>query len=83
MRRSDESKPLDAILLGNIAIQNVESDSLTYNFAARYGVNPRLTLNLGVTYALSQHAILVTMPGVGMTPDAQDYSVTFKIPYMF
>lgn len=41
---------LDAIFLGNIAIENVESDSLTYNFAARYGVSPRLTLNLDVPY---------------------------------
>lgn len=41
---------LDAIFLGNIAIENVESDTLTYNFAARYGVNPRLTLNLDVPY---------------------------------
>jgi hypothetical protein len=39
---------LDAIFLGNIAIENVESDSLTYNFAARWGVNPRLTLNADV-----------------------------------
>lgn len=41
---------LDAIFLGNIAIENVESDSLTYNLAARYGINPRWTLNLDVPY---------------------------------
>lgn len=41
---------LDAIFLGNIAIENVESDSLTYNFAARWGINPKLTLNLDVPY---------------------------------
>ncbi|MGY0557556.1 transporter [Lysobacter sp. A421] len=41
---------LDAIFLGNIAIENVESDTLTYNFAARYGVSPRVTLNLDVPY---------------------------------
>ncbi len=41
---------LDAIFLGNIAIENVESDTLTYNFAARYGVSPRITLNLDVPY---------------------------------
>jgi len=41
---------LDAIFLGNIAIENVESDSLTYNFAARWGVSPSLTLNLDVPY---------------------------------
>ncbi len=41
---------LDAIFLGNIAIENVESDSLTWNFAARWGLSPRLTLNLDVPY---------------------------------
>lgn len=41
---------LDAIFLGNIAIENVESDTITYNFAARYGLNPRTTLNLDVPY---------------------------------
>src|SRR5690606_8289570 len=37
---------LDAIFLGNIAIENVESDTFTYNLALRWGVSPRLTLNL-------------------------------------
>ncbi|MBN8223230.1 MAG: hypothetical protein J0L89_00260 [Xanthomonadales bacterium] len=41
---------LDAIFLGNIAIENVESDTLTYNLAARWGVSPNLTLNLDVPY---------------------------------
>lgn len=41
---------LDAIFLGNIAIENVESDSMTYNLAARWGLNPRLTLNLDLPY---------------------------------
>ena len=41
---------LDAIFLGNIAIENVESDSLTYDLAARYGISPRLTLNVDVPY---------------------------------
>ncbi len=41
---------LDAIFLGNIAIENVASDSLTYDLAARYGVSPRWTLNLDVPY---------------------------------
>lgn len=47
---------LDAIFLGNIAIENVEADTLTYNFAARYGLNPRLTLNLDVPYLARQSA---------------------------
>ncbi len=41
---------LDAIFLGNIAIENVESDTLTYNLAARWGLTPRLALNLDVPY---------------------------------
>lgn len=43
---------LDAIFLGNIAIENVESDSLTYNVAARWGVSPRLTLSADIPYIL-------------------------------
>lgn len=41
---------LDAIFLGNIAIENVESDTLTWTFAARYGLNPRTTINLEVPW---------------------------------
>ncbi|BFI97122.1 MAG: transporter [Rhodanobacter sp.] len=41
---------LDAIFLGNISIDRVASDSLTYDFVARYGASPRLTLNLDVPY---------------------------------
>ena len=41
---------LDAIFLGNIAIENVESDTFTYNLAARWGVSPRLTVNLDVPW---------------------------------
>jgi hypothetical protein len=41
---------LDAIFLGNIAIENVESDTLTHNLALRYGLNPRLGLSLDVPY---------------------------------
>jgi len=41
---------LDAIFLGNIGIENVESDSLTWNVAARWGVTPNLTLNLDVPW---------------------------------
>lgn len=43
---------LDAIFLGNIAIENVESDSLTYNLAARWGISPRLTLSADMPYIL-------------------------------
>jgi hypothetical protein len=41
------------------------------------------TLNMGFTYALSQHTTIVTILGMGMTPDAPDFTLTFKIPYMF
>jgi len=45
---------LDAIFLGNIAIENVESDTINYNLAARWGVSPNLTLNLDVPYIWRQ-----------------------------
>ncbi|GLQ98362.1 hypothetical protein [Dyella mobilis] len=41
------------------------------------------TLNLGFTYALSPHTTFVTILGMGMTPDAPNFTLTFKIPYMF
>lgn len=41
---------LDAIFLGNIAIENVESDTLTNNLALRYGLNPRLGVSLDMPY---------------------------------
>jgi len=40
------------------------------------------TLNLGVTYALNQHATFVSLLGIGLTPDAPDFSLAFKVPYM-
>ncbi|GFZ92443.1 hypothetical protein [Dyella caseinilytica] len=40
-------------------------------------------LNLGFTYALSPHTTIVTILGMGMTPDAPDFTLTFKVPYMF
>lgn len=40
------------------------------------------TLNFGVTYALNSHATLVSLLGVGLTPDAPDFSLAFKVPYM-
>lgn len=41
---------LDAIFLGNIAIENVESDTLVHDLSLRWGVSPRLTLNANVPY---------------------------------
>jgi hypothetical protein len=41
---------LDAIFLGNIAIEGIKSDSLTYDFAARYGLTPRLTFNVDAPF---------------------------------
>lgn len=40
-------------------------------------------LNMGFTYALSPHTTIVTILGMGMTPDAPDFTLTFKVPYMF
>lgn len=41
------------------------------------------TLNVGFTYAVNSHTTFVTLLGMGMTPDAPDFTLTFKIPYMF
>lgn len=41
---------LDAIFLGNIAIENVESDTLVYESSMRWGVSPRLTLNANLPF---------------------------------
>lgn len=40
-------------------------------------------LNLGFTYALNPHTTFVTVLGMGMTPDAPNFTLTFKVPYMF
>lgn len=37
---------LDAIFLGNLAVEGVASDTLTYSLSSRYGVTDRLVLNL-------------------------------------
>ncbi|KRE83668.1 hypothetical protein ASG75_15040 [Rhodanobacter sp. Soil772] len=50
---------------------------------ANPGCTHSLPRNLGVTCAMRRHTTLMTMPGIGLTPDAPDYGVTFKIPYMF
>lgn len=39
---------LDAIFLGNIAIENVESDTFTFTGSARYSLTPNLTVNVDV-----------------------------------
>jgi hypothetical protein len=40
------------------------------------------TLNLGITYALNRNTTLVSMLGIGLTPDAPDFTLAFKVPYM-
>ena len=37
--------------------------------------------NLGVTHAMSQEATMVGILGIGLTPDAPDFSLGLKIPY--
>lgn len=39
------------------------------------------TFNLGLTYALTQKATLVTTLGVGLTPDAPDFTLGIRVPY--
>src|SRR5690606_17617881 len=37
--------------------------------------------NLGVTYAPTPQATFVSQLGIGLTPDAPDFSLIFKVPY--
>jgi len=39
------------------------------------------TFNLGLTYALTSKATLVTTLGVGLTPDAPDFTLGVRVPY--
>ncbi|MDG4868144.1 hypothetical protein P8631_09045 [Guyparkeria sp. 1SP6A2] len=39
------------------------------------------TFNLGLTYALTKKATLVTTLGVGLTPDAPDFTLGIRVPY--
>lgn len=41
---------LDAIFLGNIALEGVETDIFRYDLSARYGLTDRLNLNLNVPF---------------------------------
>ncbi|MDE2089421.1 MAG: autotransporter outer membrane beta-barrel domain-containing protein, partial [Gammaproteobacteria bacterium] len=41
------------------------------------------TLNLGLTYGLSDHLTMVTNLGVGLTKDAPDVMLSMKFPYNF
>ncbi|MEW6765603.1 MAG: hypothetical protein AB1344_07435 [Pseudomonadota bacterium] len=41
------------------------------------------TFNMGVTYALTNDLTLVTGLGVGLTPDAPDFNIGIKLPYVF
>lgn len=41
------------------------------------------TFNTGVTYALSDKLSMSTTLGIGLTPDAPDFSIGIKFPYRF
>lgn len=41
------------------------------------------SLSMGVTFALTQHLTIVTNVGVGLTSDAPDVQLGFRIPYQF
>ncbi|SIQ98426.1 transporter [Marinobacterium stanieri] len=41
------------------------------------------TFTTGVTYALSNRLSMLTSVGVGLTPDASDFSIGIKFPYRF
>lgn len=42
-----------------------------------------ITLNIGSTLALTDRLSMVVSAGVGLTPDAPDYSIGIKFPYAF
>ncbi len=54
---------LDAIFLGNLAVEGVASDTLTYSLTARYGVSNRMVLNL--TTPLVYRSTTYAKGGVG------------------
>lgn len=41
------------------------------------------TLNMGVTFALTQHLTVITNVGIGLTTDAPDVQLGIKLPYQF
>ncbi len=41
------------------------------------------TLNIGASFALSRHLTLVTNVGIGLTTNAPDVQLSFKLPYQF
>jgi opacity protein-like surface antigen len=41
------------------------------------------SFNFGLTYALGSKATLITNFGIGLTPDAPDFSVSVRLPYGF
>ena len=54
---------LDSIFLGNIAVNNVASDTLEYTLAARYGISPRW--NVGVSVPFLQRYTTYQKGGAG------------------
>lgn len=68
------------------------SDQLTRSARVRYdggdwttlvGSNANAgTFNLGMTYALSPKSTLVTTLGVGITPDAPNFTLGVKVPFL-
>jgi len=65
--------------------QITRSSSIRYdggNWTSLVGSNANAGMfNLGMTYALGRKTTLVTTLGVGLTPDAPDFSLGIKVPY--
>ncbi len=59
---------LDAIFLGNIAVDNVASDTFKYTLAARYGLTPRW--NLGISAPFIQRFTTYQKGGAGGSASA-------------
>ena len=54
---------LDAIFLGNLAVEGVASDTLTYSLTGRYGISDRVVLNLTAPFVF--RTTTYTKGGVG------------------
>ncbi len=80
---------LDAIFLGNLAVEGVASDTLTYSLTGRYGINERVVLHLTTPFVY--RTTTYTKGGVGgvatattetdVTRDPTLGDVTFGLSY--
>lgn len=66
---------LDSILLGNISVDNVESDILSLNVLGRVGLTPRFQMDLNLPFLYRQSTYQSIGTG-GSTSDASEAEIT-------